>query len=76
MLKSEIQVGKVYRTAQPGVRLKVLEIIENEQKRWRGHSSGMTHVVRANTRYRCINMGTGRENMVKSATKFVREVSE
>lgn len=73
MLKKDIVVGKVYRTAQPGVRLRVEEIIENDQQKWKGRFSDTTHTVRANTRYRCTNMKTMRENIVKGAAKFVAE---
>lgn len=68
MLKSEIHVGKVYITAAR-VRLEVLEIIENEQRK-----IGQNFKIRANTRYRCRNLATGRENIIKGAAKFVREV--
>lgn len=74
MLKSEIQVGKTYLTAAC-VRLKILEIVENESRSYYSRfQDKMILASRANTRYRCLNIATNRENIVKGAAKFVREV--
>lgn len=78
MLKNEIVVGGVYRARVSGniVDVKVCEIVESEGRKQysRPDYFGMvaTRTIRAKVRYRCINLATNREIVVKSAAKFRR----
>lgn len=72
MLKAQVKVGETYWAKVSGnlVQVRVEEIVETEQRSYTGRTFGTKVTFKAQTRYRCTNLKTHREIMVKSATRL------
>lgn len=74
MSKDELKVDHFYKVRHSSgiIKVKLVEIQTTPSVHYQGYSQH--RLIRAKTRYFCINMGTGKNVLLKSAQVFLSEV--